>query len=197
MTFVDDCAILLYARHNSRILETVQIAVQAISTAAANRGLHINFDPGKTELLWNIIGKGAKKMEEQLYKDNNQLCWEHDGTPYALHLSHAYKHLGTWLQTKHRHAKEVQTRASAAKQQWGQLARPFFTRNTVSIKTKAAIFQSLVLSPMTYNVHTWAGCKGDDIDRWVNHLKGPIGTLLKPVLVAQCKYQHTTDQMFA
>ena len=196
VTFVDDCALLIHAATNQRIEQIVKAMVESFDTAASARGLQVNFDRGKTELLWNIIGKGAKAQKQELYQQGNQLTWTNNGHSYAVHLCHAYKHLGTWVQTKHRHAKEILARAGAAKQQWGQLARPFF-RRALSLQTKTKVFQSLVISKMIYNVHTWTGVRPDDLDHWNNHLRGPIALLMKGVLAQARKFRHPTDMLCA
>ena len=90
----------------------------------------------------------------RLHEDGQLIQWMAEGKTYTLHVCHAYKHLGTWVQAHHRHAKEALARAAAAKQQWGQLARSFFTKRAITIPVKSAVFQSLVVSKMTYNVHT-------------------------------------------
>jgi len=196
VTFVDDCALLVHATTNQRIEEVIIALVTSFDAAARSRGLQVNFNRGKTELLWNVVGKGAKATKQSLYEQGNQLIWEHQGRQYKLHICHAYKHLGTWTQTKHRHAREVLARASAARQQWGQLARPFF-RRPLSLATKVRVFQALVISKMLYNVHTWAGARKEELERWNNYMRGPIALLMKGVLAPQRKFRHTTDTLCA
>lgn len=197
VTFVDDCAILLHGRSNDKVIELIQAVVTAIDQAAAFRGLAVNYDPGKTEVLWAVAGKGAKAAKVQLHQDHNVLKWQANGKQYGIHVCHAYKHLGTWLQTKHRHAREIRARGQAAKQQWGQLARSFFTKKAVSMQAKSKVFQSLVISKMVYNAHTWTGVTPKDMDMWTNYLKAPAGTLLKGMLHHSTRFQHTTDEMMA
>ena len=125
VTFVDDCAILVHAKDNHRILQMIRPIVEAFTHAAASRGLEVNFEKGKTELLWTVIGNGARATKEMLFHASNTIKWTNENHDYSVHVCHEYKHLGTWTQTKNRHAKEINTRASSAKQQWGQLARAF------------------------------------------------------------------------
>ena len=54
VTFVDDCAVLMHAKCNEKLLSVVRAVVQAFTQAASKRGLEVNFDRGKTELMWNI-----------------------------------------------------------------------------------------------------------------------------------------------
>ena len=101
---------------------------------------------------------------------------------YTVHVYHQYKHLGTWIQSKHRHARDIAIRGSAAKQQWVQLARSFFTKKAVALAAKTKVFDSLVVSKMLYNVHTWSGLHPHDLPTWTNHLKAPNGVLLQGFL---------------
>lgn len=193
---MDDCALLIHAPCNQRVEDIIKLLVVSFHGAARSKGLQVNFDRGKTELLWNVIGKGSKAQKQLLYEQGNRLRWSHNGQAYELHICHAYKHLGTWTQVKHRHAKEILTRASSAKQQWGQLARPFF-RRPLSLPTRVRVFQALVISKMIYNAHTWAGVQPEEMDHWTNHLRGPVALLMKGVLASQRKFRHTTDTLCA
>ena len=168
-----------------------------MDSAASRRGLSINYERGKTEALWTIVGKGARRMKQEIHAAAHTLQWHSDDKPYTLQLCHAYKHLGTWIQSGHRHAKESLARGSAAKQQYGQIARSFFTKKSVTLPVKSAIFQSLVLSKMLYNVHTWTSVTQKHLDHWTNQLKAPVGTLLKGMLLAETRFQHSTDEMLA
>lgn len=175
----------------------MQAVVVALESAAARRGLCINFDQGKTELLWSITGKGAREMKRSIHAAGKALKWQDGGKTYSLQVCHMYKHLGTWIQSHHRHAREILARGASAKQQWGQLARSFFTKKAITLPVKSAIFQSLVVSKMVYNVHTWSSVTTKQMDTWVNHLKAPAGTLLKGLLLPATRFQHTTDEMMA
>eukprot|EP00435_Cladocopium_sp_Y103_P030710 s1969_g7.t1 len=196
VTFVDDAALLVHARTNEQIVSMIQCLVQSFVNAASRRGLEVNFDKGKTELLWNIIGRGARAMKVTIHQQGDVLQWSSNDVDFRLHVCHEYKHLGTWIQTKHRHARELSMRAGAAKQQWGQLARSFFTR-PLSIPVKAKVFQSLVVSKAVYNAHTWTGISDKDLESWTNQLRAPVATMLKGKLVHSAKFMHTTDELFA
>eukprot|EP00435_Cladocopium_sp_Y103_P035098 s3646_g9.t1 len=196
VTFVDDAALIMHAKTNDQIVSIVQCLVQCFVSATHKRGLEVNFDRSKTELLWNIVGRGARTMKVDIHQQQDQLIWTTDQQQYRLHICHEYKHLGTWIQTKHRHARELSMRASAAKQQWGQLARPFFTRK-LSSDLKAKVFQSLVISKMLYNAHTWTGIAAKEMDSWTNALRAPVATMVKSKLAFTTKFQHTTDELFA
>ena len=55
---------------------------------------------------------------QDLHAAGNVIQWQWDSEAFAVHVCHQYKHLGTWIQTKHRHSREISLRASVAKQQF-------------------------------------------------------------------------------
>ena len=160
-------------------------------------GLEVNFDKGKTELLWSITGKGARAAKEQVFHSGQCLRWTGEAGSYSLHVSHQYKHLGTWTQTKNRHTRQINARATAARQQWGQLARSFFTKKLALVDSSPSVSKPEVVSKMLYNAHVWTGVKAHEWDKWANQLRGPIALLMKGVLATARKFNHTTDHLFA
>ena len=165
--------------------------------AQAILGLAINFDRGKTEVLWNLAGRGTKQIKADAHLAGAVMKWTtQDGKLMQLPLCQEYKHLGSWLQTKHRHAREVAKRASAAKQQFGQMSRSFFTKR-LSLDVRAKVFQSLVVSKLMFNVHTWAGVTPQDFEAWNNSARPMVAVMLRGRLEVQSRFQHTTDELFA
>ena len=75
VSFVDDCAFGIHGSTNQDVADGIQHVVTAMVRAAARRGLHINFEEGKTEALWNIVGKGSKQRKAQLAADQSRLTW--------------------------------------------------------------------------------------------------------------------------
>lgn len=182
VSFVDDCAFGVHGRSNQQVEHGIQAVVEAMLQAAKRRGLIINFEPGKTEVLWNIVGKGSKERKAKLAEDGSQIKWRAQDVPIALRVTHAYKHLGTWLQAGNAHGREIQQRSSLARSTWGVLARPFYCKNYVSLHTKIKVFQSTALSQFMYNAHTWTGVSDKDWDKWHNALRKPLGLMIKPKL---------------
>ena len=60
VTIVDDCAVLIHAGSNRRILHLIQQTVQAFTHAASRRGLEVSFDQGKTEVCGVSLAKGPE-----------------------------------------------------------------------------------------------------------------------------------------
>ena len=197
VTFVDDCAIMIHAATNDKFATIVQQVVPAFTQAAFARGLEVNFSSGKTELLWNVYGRGAKAWKLRLHLDQQCLRWQDaDQSAWSIRVCHEYKHLGTWVQSKHRHAREVSARIASAKQQFGRLARAFFTKR-ISLSVRTKVFQSIVLSKLCYNAHVWVGATSHDLASLETQLKPAVGVMLKGKLADNTKFQHTAHDMFA
>lgn len=179
VSFVDDCAVAIHAPDLVQLQATARSVVTAMHVAARRRGLHLNFEAGKTEMLWHVQGKGSKQLKQQLMHDHQTLQWHTVGVDFALRVVQSYRHLGTWLQSGGCLMREIQSRAHGAKSAWGSLARQFFAKKYVSMPTKIKVFRSLALSRHMFNVHTWSAIKPAELDRWANSIRQPLCSLAK------------------
>ena len=179
ISFVDDCAFGIHGKSNQQVELGIQAVVEAMTTASKRRGLIINFEQGKTEVLWHVVGKGSKAKKMSLAAEGSQLKWHTDQGPFALRVTHAYKHLGTWIQAGNVHGKEIQQRSSLARSTWGVLAKAFYNKPYVLLQTKAKVFQSTALSQFMYNAHVWTGVAPKEWNKWHNALRKPYGLMVK------------------
>ena len=163
----------------------------SMTEAAEARGLELSFEVGKTEGLWHMRGRGSRKFKEQMAELGPSLQWTAGERDYFLNLTYDYKHLGTHLQHGHRHAREISARGNACKSQSGVLMRPFFIKRNISLHAKAAVFRSMCLSKLMYNAHVWVGLKQSDLDRLMNHVKGPLAVILRGKIPAALKFEMT------
>ena len=159
--------------------------------------LDVNFSKGKTEVLWDIIGKGSRALKERLHDAGQWLTWQHDEHVFSLRVSHSYKHLGSWMQVGGSHQRETAHRASQAMQSWGCLARSFYHKRHVGLKAKTIAFQSLSMSRLLYNAHTWTGVTDDNIAHWQQKLRKPLGLMTKPMLRGVAPVKVDTVDLFA
>ena len=197
VSFVDDAAIAIHAPTLAEVENIIQVVVQAFHNAAKTRGLDVNFSQGKTEVLWDIIGKGSRALKERLHDQGHWLKWERDGQAYCLRMAHTYKHLGSWLQVGGSHQREISHRAGQALQSWGCLARSFYHKRYVGMKAKTIAFQSLSMSRMMYNAHTWTGITDEQVAQWQQKLRKPVGLLTKPQLRGIAPVKVDTVDLFA
>ena len=179
LAFVDDCAVAMHAPRSDDIIHMVQSATHAMARASSKRGLLLNYAPGKTEVVLNVIGPGSRACKERLHDQSYVLKWTIEGIDYDLRVVHGYKHLGTWFQPGNTITKEVGNRGTVARQSWGPLHRSFYSKRYVSIKTKMAVFQTLTLSRLLYNAHIWSPCPSAQLQRWQNMVRKPLGLLAR------------------
>ena len=179
VSYVDDVVVAMHGFTNEDIREMTTACVNAFKQAAWKRGLLLNFEPGKTELLWSVRGAGSRKVREQLALDGDVIAWEQDGNTTELRVVKAHKHLGTWVQEKGKHGREIRQRGSAAASSWGPLARPFYRKKHVALDTKMRVFNSLTSSRLLFNAHVWTGVTDDEFHRWQNAIRQPLYALVK------------------
>ena len=95
------------------------------------------------------------------------------------------------------HQREIAQRASLAMQSWGCLARSFYHKRHVGLKAKTTAFQSLSMSRMMYNAHTWVGVTDDHLATWQQKLRKPLGLMTKPMLKGIAPVKVDTTDLFA
>ena len=198
VSFVDDAAVAIHSTGLDDLEALIRIVVEGFHHAAAARGLHINFDKGKTEVVWDIIGKGSRSLKERLHDAGNLLCWQNSEHQFCLRVSHSYKHLGSWMQVAGSHQREFSHRAGQALQSWGcGLARSFYQKSYVGLKAKTIAFQSLSMSRMMFQAHTWIGVTDDMLGHWQQKLRKPLGLMVRTQLRGNAPTHVDTNDLFA
>ena len=187
VAYVDDLALLLRAPGNQQLLDLAHTAACAVVQAAHCRGLELTVGEGKTELLWSLHGEGKKKLQTQVAHDHGAVSIALPGhdSPLLLPVVLAYKHLGTWIQNDAKPLRAVRARLQAARQSWGPLVRPFLSKKGVLHRTKAQVFESLVLSRYMFNAHTWSLISSSQLLEWEAGLRPMLYALARPFLRGQ------------
>ena len=183
LAYVDDAALALHAPTLDELVALIQHAAMAMHQATCKRGMMLNFDKGKTEVLWAISGKGSTRMKQRIAEQGGFMCWHGLDQDFRLSVTQSYRHLGTWMQAPPRCSRDIYARASMAKSAWGSLAKPLYSKSYVSMSTKGKAFQALTMSRHLYNVHTWCSASKADWTKWQNHLRKPLGLMVKHMLM--------------
>ena len=71
-------------------------AFEAVFAAAQQRGLDLNMDVGKTELLCALVGPGARAAKIRLAEAHFAHPFSLHGQECSLRVTTTYKHLGLW-----------------------------------------------------------------------------------------------------
>ena len=195
MAFVDDAVFAIHTTQAAELVPQMQFMTSVLYDAARLRGLEVNCDKGKTEMLLMHAGSGSRQAKSTLWHDN-QACVSvvTDHKCIAIRAVHEYKHLGTWVQDKATLQREIRQRITAAKQTAGRLHRNFFAKKQIGLHTKRILFRSLVLSKHLYNAHVWAWINEPDIARWENGIRDAATVLCRGLLRGVAPYRlHTAD----
>ena len=180
VSYVDDMVFALHGACNDEVEALTQVVVESVCKASAKRGLLVNFDQGKTEMIWNIRGPGSRAVRSKLASRKQKIEWLDEAAQQCeIRVVPAYKHLGTWLQTGAKHGKEVKARQSAAAASWGPLIRTFYAKKQVSPKSKTKVFQSLTLSRHVFNAHVWCGVTKAQLQAWQNSIRKPVAAIVR------------------
>ena len=181
VSYVDDVVFAIHGFCNAEVCDMATICVDAFQQAAKKRGLLINFDPGKTEVVLTLRGKGTRAVKQQIAADHGCLPWTDGDQSRALRVVTSYKHLGTWLQEKGKHTKEVRSRAATACSSWAPLARPFYRKKQISPMAKQRVFEAMTYSRLLFNAHVWTGVQPSDLVTWQNSIRVPLYSLVRGV----------------
>lgn len=195
VAFVDDCAIAMRAPTNEQLHDLSVVALQAVVDEASIRGLSLNFEVGKTELLVHWRGVGSRAFRETVAAAGDVIQVPGADDPIPLRCTFGYKHLGTWIQNNAAHTRDARARLTEARKAWGPLVRPLFRRPQVRLHNKRQIFESLVCSRLMYNVHVWTKLKEEDVMRWANGLRPLLYPLVRQALRGQPPFAFSLETL--
>ena len=179
VSFFDDVAFGLVHASHDKLIAAATMVLSALCDSARTRGLQVNFQAEKTEIMLGLKGKGVRKKRQELWM-------QADGTlPILLEhrvehvrLVRSYKHLGSHLQCDAKPCKDTQFRIASAPKAWGPLIRSLWTQKQVAQTNKNHIFRSLIVPRLLYNVHVWATVR--DLD--MHKLQAAFKEMLKPAI---------------
>lgn len=174
---MDDLAVLLRAQTQDELQVLIETAFQAVHEAASKRGLQLNMEAGKTEVLRAFVGKGAKKAKQELVANNFVIPIRVGNEELHLRVVQSYKHLGGWVHSDGKPKHALKERVRTAKQAAGPLIQPFFKKKNISSSTKVQVFESLVMSRMLFNVQALTRVTQKEVDEWEAAMRSMIPPL--------------------
>ena len=195
VSFVDDMAYVMHARCPAKLVASLQLVASCLHDAAAGRGLLVNYSAGKTEAMLRLAGSGSKLVRHEVWHQLGgklPVVTEH-GSQF-LRLVHAYKHLGTFMEDHAVVNKDMNLRVSQAKKAFGQLRRSFYAKRNVYESTKVRVFEQLVCSRHSYNVHTWSWWNERDETKWRDGIKELVACLARNKIRPIPAYKFSTDE---
>ena len=198
LAFVDDLACIVHTHDAHSLPGLLGLMTSCLHDAARLRGLHLNYQPGKTEAMVSISGPGSRALKHQLFTEGNrELPVVSEAQSFRLRLVPFYKHLGTFLQDRAITSRDRQHRVASARKAAGQLLRPFFSKRQISAACKKHIFESLVTSKHVYQAHVWSWLTQRELDLWAGALRDQVRVLARPALHGLPYFDFTPAELFA
>ena len=122
----------------------------------ASFGLEVNFNAGKTEVIFSVAGPGARAAKRDLFVDHNAVIDVH--TQFGarqLRIVTAYKHLGVLISCDRSMRAEAVHRTTALTDAFAPLHRPIFADKSVTSHLKVALTGTLLWTRLLHLAGTW------------------------------------------
>lgn len=156
ISFFDDVAVGVLHPTTEGVMTAAAQVMPILIEAARKRGLSVNFQQDKSELLISFRGTGSCKIKERVMihqKAMVPIVTEHGCK--SLRVSHSYKRLGSYLQADVTPKREVQHRIATAKKAWGPLRRSLWGREEISIASKLKLFDPSSCPGLLITITYW------------------------------------------
>ena len=182
VTWMDDLALLFRSRNASGFINGVQEIATILLDECVRAVLLPNLGRGKTEAVLTLVGHGSRKAKlEHCHGVEPTLGLRSDLWPEArLRVVPAYKHLGGIIHHTCTVSAEVRSRIGSAWAAFRKHQRRVFTSRCASTRDKSILFESLVLSTMSFGIGTWPVVCDDTVSRFQSALLGMSRLMLRP-----------------
>ena len=127
VTFVDDECIMLAAHHPESLASAIDCCTLVLSTTFELLMLEVNWRPGKTECLVQMVGKLGRDIVEKWRCDDGSLSILVPQSDMRINVVDRYRHLGTIVMANGNDVPNARLRAKSAKEACGPLALRIFT----------------------------------------------------------------------
>ena len=158
IAWMDDVAICLTASLATELVPLIQDTTKIVHTAFQKRGLTLNLDKGKTELIVMFRGPGAVAQRTLLFDIDRQPTITTSTATHILtmRVASSYRHLGVRFAMSLDYDQEVSARVGSAHQAFLQMKTTIFSNKAIPLDGRLILFQSLVMSRLLYGCAAWA-----------------------------------------
>ena len=158
IAWMDDVAISLATVSARQLVPLAKSTIAAAHRAFQQRGLSMNLDAGKTELVVMFRGEGAVHCRSEMFDrgDAPQVVVTTDSHIISVRVAASYRHLGVRFAMNLDFDTEVSARLGAARQAFEQMKKAIFLNPAIPVPCRISLFQSLILSRLLYGCAIWA-----------------------------------------
>ena len=192
ITWVDDLAVPLVMETPQDLECILQRALQHIHGAFYSKGLQINYDKGKTEIVAMFRGPGADAQRARFFSAEREtfITTSTSTHVFQVRVVPSYKHLGIRFQMDADLEHEIHCRLGQARASFHDIHRPIFKNHHLSEVARIQLLQSLVFSKMLYGCGTWYEIPR----RTVQKLESVIMRYFRTILNRGFWNSHITDE---
>eukprot|EP00435_Cladocopium_sp_Y103_P026725 s1573_g6.t1 len=158
VAWMDDIALCLATARAVDLEPLAQRALALVHKAFCRRGLTINLDKGKTELILMPRGAQAAACRTRIFDRSSfpTVTTTTDTHVLTVRVVSAYRHLGVKFAMNLDYDAEITARLGAARQAFEQMRKSIFQNLAVPLQGRLTLFQSLILSRLFYGCSAWA-----------------------------------------
>ncbi|CAE7526831.1 unnamed protein product [Symbiodinium sp. CCMP2592] len=157
VSWMDDLVLLLWSASADGLISDTKLAAEVLLDECVRALLHPNLDPGKSEAIVSLVGRGSRKLRAALFR-NPQPGIELQPQVYPaskLRFVAKYKHLGGILHWQGSLSVELRARVAQAWQAFRKHRRAVFASPLITHREKALLFRSVVASTLYFGAGTW------------------------------------------
>ena len=182
VTWMDDLALLFRSRTVSGLVHGVRQIATILLDECVRAVLMPNLGRGKTEAVLTLVGTGSRKAKlEHCSGTEPTLALNSELWPTArLRVVAAYKHLGGIIHHTCSTSPEARSRIGSAWAAFRKHQKRVFTSRCAGAREKAILFESLVLSTLSFGIGTWPRVDKETLSRFQTALVGMSRLLLRP-----------------
>ena len=158
VAWMDDIAITLATVAAPQLEPLIQYTLGIVHGAFRRRGLTLNLERGKSEIIVMFRGPGAVQCRTELFDTGRvpTITVTTDTHILNVKVTTSYRHLGVRFAMNLDYAHEALVRIGAARQAFEQLKKQIFLNAAIPIEGRVTLFQSLVLSRLLYGCAVWS-----------------------------------------
>ena len=155
--WADDLAVFVWSDEACSLLDKTATVAASLFDALALRGMDVNFEAGKTEIVAHFTGKLAHSVKREVYRHKEPVLevttqWL---DKVYVRIAPTYKHLGTVFSTAGRMKAEIRQRLGHARHEFRRFRKQVYANPLLEINKRIALFSSLVLSGLLFDISIW------------------------------------------
>lgn len=157
VTWVDDLAVPVATSSPGDLETVIKAVLQHIHETFYSRGLQINYDKGKTEVVVMHRGADADQCRRRFFTIDAEtyITTSTSSHVFRVRAVPSYKHLGIRFQMDADLEHEISCRSAMARTAFHEIRRQIFRNQSLSTSTRITLLHSLVFAKLFYGCGSW------------------------------------------